>query len=210
MPFARIVRVPSRSYQMASGGGKHKRKRREVSVGGVIALLLILAFVGSIVYSKMRHKEVDLPSPESRFSVVHIGMALLILLGMSGLFSSSEGSSVEPLSPECAANDLAKNRGIELRFFDATWCGACKRQRPVLERVKRRNTYLVFHRIDVDEHRQAAQCYGVRSLPTTVLKRDGRIVEKFVGFRNEDVFQTKLDHHKANRLAAHQGGANDL
>jgi putative thioredoxin len=66
--------------------------------------------------------------------------------------------------------------------FWAEWCGPCKAIAPVLEQLADEfNGDLVVAKVDTDVEQQLAQVFGIRSLPTMVLFRDGKPAEQIVG-----------------------------
>ena len=126
---------------------------------------------------------------KTREVVVRIWFVLFVL------WTSTACDGTARLSGECAQNDVARNQGIEVIFFDATWCGACKKQRPIMKTIKRENRYVGFHRLDADKHRGLVDCYGVEAYPTIVIKSDGLIVQKLVGTRSKESLQELIDRY---------------
>lgn len=66
--------------------------------------------------------------------------------------------------------------------FYATWCGPCKMLHPVLEEIEKEVQNVSFKKLDVDEGNEIAKEYGVMSIPTIVLFKDGIEVARNVGF----------------------------
>lgn len=90
--------------------------------------------------------------------------------------------------------------------FWATWCGPCKTLGPILEKLA--NDYAGAFRlakIDCDKEQQLAGMFGVRSIPTVVLIKDGQIVDAFSGALPESQVKEFLTKHAiepATRIAA--------
>lgn len=74
--------------------------------------------------------------------------------------------------------------------FWATWCGPCKMAEPVLEELS--ETYkdkVVIAKLDVDENKENPQKYNVLSIPTTILYKDGKEIDRQVGFAGKSSFE---------------------
>lgn len=66
--------------------------------------------------------------------------------------------------------------------FYATWCGPCRNQAPILEQLSADFDGKVdVAKIDVDRHPDVARMFNVQSMPTMLLFKRGRIVERFIG-----------------------------
>ena len=81
--------------------------------------------------------------------------------------------------------DLIKD-GVVLVDFYATWCGPCKMQGEVLKKLEE-DVKIV--KIDVDEHTELAKEFGVMSIPTLILFKDGEVANKNIGFTPESVIR---------------------
>ena len=77
--------------------------------------------------------------------------------------------------------------GVVLVDFFATWCGPCKMQAPVLEELKEDRSDVKVVKIDVDQETEIARLYGVMSIPTLILFKDGKEVAKNVGFMPKEL-----------------------
>ena len=65
--------------------------------------------------------------------------------------------------------------------FYAVWCGPCKIMSPVVDEIAEENADIVVGKIDVDENEELAEKYGVMSIPTILVIKDGEVAETFIG-----------------------------
>ena len=98
------------------------------------------------------------------------------------------------LSDTTFATDVAK--GVMLVDFWATWCGPCKQIAPVVEQIASENDgKMSVGKLDVDVNGATAMKYGVMSIPTLILFKDGQPVETLVGFMPEKQILAKVEKH---------------
>jgi thioredoxin 1 len=80
--------------------------------------------------------------------------------------------------------------------FWAVWCGPCKMIAPVLEEIAvDYDDQLQIAKLDVDHNNQSAMKYGVMSIPTLILFKDGKPVERVIGFMPKQKLLDKLTPH---------------
>jgi thioredoxin 1 len=72
-----------------------------------------------------------------------------------------------------AEHDATVAEGIVLIDFWAAWCGPCRQFAPVFERVSERHPDAVFAKVDTEAEAELAGRYGITSIPTLVVYRDG-------------------------------------
>ena len=77
--------------------------------------------------------------------------------------------------------------------FWAEWCGPCKMIAPILEELAGENseTFKVG-KVNVDNNRQTAMQYGVRSIPTLLVFKDGKVAGQIVGAMPKDALKKKI------------------
>ena len=76
----------------------------------------------------------------------------------------------------------ASDKPVLLDFF-ATWCGPCRMLAPVIEELGEEHSEYVIGKVNVDEEPQLAEQFGVVSIPTLVVLRNGEIAAQSVGAR---------------------------
>jgi len=83
--------------------------------------------------------------------------------------------------------DQAIANGVVLADFWAPWCGPCRMQGPILEQVSADiGGAASIIKINVDESPDTAGRFGVRSIPTLILFKDGKPVTQFVGLQRKE------------------------
>lgn len=79
------------------------------------------------------------------------------------------------------ANETPADNGVAVIKFFATWCGPCKLYAPAFERVAALNPNVNFYEFDIDTDPSIREDYGVASVPTTIILKDGVEVNRIVG-----------------------------
>lgn len=80
--------------------------------------------------------------------------------------------------------------------FFATWCGPCKMLGPVLEELDSDRSGIKIVKVDIDESRSLAQEYGVMSVPTLFLMKNGQVVSKKSGFMPKEMLTSWIEEGK--------------
>ena len=80
--------------------------------------------------------------------------------------------------------------------FWAEWCGPCKMLSPVIERLASEyEGRMNFVKLNVDDFPEISNRYSVRSIPTTIIFRDGKAASRFTGFKPEQAFRPHLERY---------------
>jgi thioredoxin 1 len=88
------------------------------------------------------------------------------------------------------------NEGLVLADFWAPWCGPCKMIAPVLEELDGEiGDKVKIVKVDVDENQETAGKFGVMSIPTLIVLKDGEVVDKVVGFQPKEALSELLAKH---------------
>ncbi|MBS3731546.1 MAG: thioredoxin [Desulfobacterales bacterium] len=92
------------------------------------------------------------------------------------------------------AFDRATNEGVCLVDFNAPWCGPCKAQAPILEELADAFAHrAAVAEVDVSANREIAQRFGIQSIPTLVVFKEGREQARFVGLQPRDVLAGAIE-----------------
>lgn len=91
-------------------------------------------------------------------------------------------------------SEVLKSTKPVLVDFWAVWCGPCQVQGPIVEDVAKAMTgKAVVGKLNVDENPAMAQKYGVMSIPTLMVFKNGTIVKQFIGVQSKDVLMGELN-----------------
>lgn len=80
---------------------------------------------------------------------------------------------------------VLNSSGVVVLDFYASWCGPCRMLAPILEEVEE-ETNVTVYKMDVDESANVPREYGVMSIPTVCIFKDGKFQEKFIGFKQKE------------------------
>lgn len=80
--------------------------------------------------------------------------------------------------------------------FWAEWCGPCKMIAPILDQIAQElDDKLVIGKLDIDENQDTAMAFGVMSIPTLLLFKNGEPVDRIVGYQPKPQLMARLQSH---------------
>ncbi|WP_281164285.1 thioredoxin [Liquorilactobacillus sicerae] len=92
--------------------------------------------------------------------------------------------------------ETATSKGVSLTDFWATWCGPCRMQSPVVEQLDEEiGDKVSFGKVDVDQNTKVASEFGIMSIPTLLIKKDGQVVDTLIGYHPKEQIQAKLEQY---------------
>lgn len=90
----------------------------------------------------------------------------------------------------------ATSKGVTLTDFWAEWCGPCKMQTPIIEELAEESDGTVsYYKLDVDENQEVPRKFGIMSIPTLLIKKDGEVVDALIGYHSKEQILEALNPH---------------
>ena len=84
--------------------------------------------------------------------------------------------------------EKTKNGLVVVDFF-ATWCGPCRMMSPILEQAQEElGDSVKIYKVDVDEEEKISRSFGIMSIPTIYIFKDGKVMERHIGLWMHDDF----------------------
>ena len=79
--------------------------------------------------------------------------------------------------------EIEEHQGLAVIDFYADWCGPCRMVSPIVDEIAEERDDIVVGKINVDAEPELAEAFGVISIPTLVVLKDGQIVNRVSGAR---------------------------
>jgi thioredoxin 1 len=74
---------------------------------------------------------------------------------------------------------------VTVKKFSAVWCGPCRVLAPVMNEIKGQFSNVKFEEYDIDEYSEVTEQYGVRSVPTVIIEKNGVELQRFSGLSSK-------------------------
>lgn len=110
--------------------------------------------------------------------------------------TDAKAAGVVEVTDETFAAEVEGAEGLVLVDFGASWCGPCRMMDPVVKQLA--GDYagrLKVAKVDTDANLQVSTRFNVRSLPTFLLFRDGKVVDQVIGAVPRQAIENKLAAH---------------
>lgn len=88
--------------------------------------------------------------------------------------------------------EVLQSEGAVLVDFWAPWCGPCRQIAPVIEELAKENPGVKIGKVNIDDNPGAAERFGVNSIPTLMVFRNGQVSDSFIGVRPKTQLQAAI------------------
>ena len=103
----------------------------------------------------------------------------------------------QPLNDSQFSENVLNSKGLVLVDFWAEWCGPCRQLGPILEAIdEEMGGDVTIYKMNVDDSPETASQFGIRSIPTMFLFKDGKQVDTKVGLNTHSTISSWIESYK--------------
>ena len=103
----------------------------------------------------------------------------------------------QPLNDSQFSENVLNSKGLVLVDFWAEWCGPCRQLGPILEAIdEEMGGDVTIYKMNVDDSPETASQFGIRSIPTKFLLKDGKQVDTKVGLNTQSTISSWIESYK--------------
>ncbi|MGL4307713.1 thioredoxin [Cetobacterium sp. SF1] len=104
-------------------------------------------------------------------------------------------SNIVKLDMNNFKQEVLEAKGVVLVDFWADWCGPCKMLGPILDELSMELKNIKIAKVNVDESGELAGEYGIRSIPTMIVFKDGQKIDQMVGLKQKAELKELLQQY---------------
>jgi len=126
--------------------------------------------------------------------IVPVIILSAIMLALSACKQGNSSEGIIILTTDNFADETAK--GVVLVDFWATWCIPCRALAPVIEEIaEQAKGKIKVGKVDIDSDGPLANQFGIQSIPTVIIFKDGQKMETFVGIQSKEALVNALSKY---------------
>jgi thioredoxin 1 len=95
---------------------------------------------------------------------------------------------------DSSTEQIALNENKAIICFSATWCGPCKKIKPLYHEIAENNKDINFYEVDIDDREELVTKFNIKSIPTFILLKEGNKINELVG-SNINELSTLIKNH---------------
>jgi thioredoxin 1 len=109
----------------------------------------------------------------------------------------SQGAALK-LTDDTFTSQIEDAKGLAIVDFWAAWCGPCRMVGPIVEQIATEyaDQGVIVGKVDVDSNPRTTARFNVRSIPSILFFKDGKLVDTVVGAVPKAHLEQKIEHHK--------------
>jgi len=100
--------------------------------------------------------------------------------------------AVITITKENFEKEVMESKKTVLLDFWASWCGPCRMVSPVIDEIAEDNAGIKVGKVNVDEQKELAAQFGVMSIPTLIVMKDGRVAKRSVGAKPREQIEDMI------------------
>ena len=101
-------------------------------------------------------------------------------------------ATIEELNDNNFKQNVVEAKGIVVVDFWAQWCGPCRKLMPLMEQIQNELQEIKIYKIDADKNINSAKEYGISSLPTVLIFKDGEVKEFMAGMMQKSAIVSNI------------------
>ncbi len=90
--------------------------------------------------------------------------------------------------------EFVKKNGVCVIDFWAPWCAPCKMIEPILEELEEEMNGIAFGKVNTDENQELAMKYGIMSIPTLLIFKNGELADMLIGVVPKEEIKERIGH----------------
>lgn len=91
--------------------------------------------------------------------------------------------------------EVETSEGLVVIDFWAPWCGPCRMQSPVIDELSEEMQDVKFAKVDIDQNPDTPKALGIMAIPTILIKKDGKLVNRFTGFTPKEKLKAAIEEY---------------